>query len=121
MHKQWVLFFAWITAAGATIGSLFFSEVISLEPSDLGWYQRICMYPLAWILGVAFYKKFYGIVTYVFPFTLIGTALAGMLAIRAKPGEYSIGLGPINVPFLSLAAFGTLTLLLLWLWNKRTR
>ncbi len=37
----------------ATAGSLYFSEVAGFEPCTLCWYQRIAMYPLVVILGVA--------------------------------------------------------------------
>jgi disulfide bond formation protein DsbB len=44
---------AWIVAALATVGSLYFSEVAAFAPCTLCWYQRIAMYPLVVILGVA--------------------------------------------------------------------
>lgn len=40
-------------AAGATGGSLWFSEVAGFPPCDLCWYQRIAMYPLFLVLGLA--------------------------------------------------------------------
>ena len=44
-------------AAVAMVGSLIFSLVYDLVPCDLCWYQRIAMYPLVLILGVAAYRK----------------------------------------------------------------
>ena len=38
---------AFVVAAVATAGSLYFSEVAHFTPCRLCWYQRICMYPLA--------------------------------------------------------------------------
>ena len=43
---------AWIVAALATAGSLYFSEVAGFVPCTLCWYQRIAMYPLVVVLGV---------------------------------------------------------------------
>jgi disulfide bond formation protein DsbB len=44
---------AWLVAAVATGGSLWFSEVAGFEPCRLCWIQRACMYPLTMILAVA--------------------------------------------------------------------
>jgi disulfide bond formation protein DsbB len=45
-----LLYVAWVVALIATLGSLFFSEVMKLPPCSLCWYQRIFMYPLAIII-----------------------------------------------------------------------
>ena len=44
---------AWLVALLATVGSLYFSEIAGFVPCTLCWYQRIAMYPLVVILGVA--------------------------------------------------------------------
>ena len=44
---------AWVVAILATAGSLYFSEVAGFVPCTLCWYQRIAMYPLVVILGLA--------------------------------------------------------------------
>ena len=41
------LWCAFVVAAIATAGSLFFSEIAHFVPCELCWYQRICMYPLS--------------------------------------------------------------------------
>src|SRR5437899_315653 len=41
------LWLAFVVAAVATGGSLFFSEIAHFVPCELCWYQRICMYPLS--------------------------------------------------------------------------
>lgn len=43
---------AWLVAAIATAGSLWFSEGPGFPPCELCWYQRIAMYPLVVVLGV---------------------------------------------------------------------
>lgn len=43
---------AWLVAAIATGGSLWFSEVAGFPPCILCWYQRIAIYPLVVVLGV---------------------------------------------------------------------
>ena len=51
--RQWNLLFAcWLVVGTATLGSLFFSEVMQRTPCVLCWYQRIAMFPLVFILTV---------------------------------------------------------------------
>jgi hypothetical protein len=45
-----------ITAV-ATAGSLWMSEVAGYPPCELCWYQRIAMYPLPVVLGVAAWRR----------------------------------------------------------------
>lgn len=42
-----------LVAAGATAASLWFSEGAGLPPCELCWYQRIAMYPLVVVCGLA--------------------------------------------------------------------
>ncbi|MCS0543365.1 disulfide bond formation protein B, partial [Aeromonas veronii] len=55
------LFIAFAAALISTLGSLYFSEIQKFVPCELCWYQRIFMYPLAIILGIAIFKKNYNI------------------------------------------------------------
>ena len=41
---------AFVVAAIATGGSLFFSQIANFPPCELCWFQRICMYPLSILL-----------------------------------------------------------------------
>ena len=41
----------------ATIGSLIMSVYFSFPPCDLCWYQRMFMYPIAFVSGLALFKK----------------------------------------------------------------
>ncbi|CDQ40699.1 MULTISPECIES: disulfide oxidoreductase [Virgibacillus] len=52
-----LLMLIWAQALIAMLGSLFFSEIIGYEPCELCWYQRILMYPLVIIYGIAAYKR----------------------------------------------------------------
>ena len=49
--------FAWIVAAVTTLGSLYYSEHAGFIPCELCWYQRILMYPLVIVLGVAALRR----------------------------------------------------------------
>jgi disulfide bond formation protein DsbB len=48
---------AWLVAIAATVGSLYFSEVRQFVPCTLCWWQRIFMYPLVVVLGVATFRQ----------------------------------------------------------------
>ena len=66
-----------LVAGLATAGSLWFSEVADFPPCELCWYQRIAMYPLLLVLGLAAVRRDPGIRPY-------GLALAGAgLAVSA--------------------------------------
>lgn len=56
-QKEQALLIVWTISLIATIGSLFYSEVIGYEPCELCWVQRIFMYPLIIIYGTALVKK----------------------------------------------------------------
>src|SRR5688500_635119 len=58
---------AFFIALFATFGSLFLSEIAHLVPCKLCWYQRICMYPLTVILGIAALKNDLNVKRYVLP------------------------------------------------------
>jgi len=48
---------AFLVALGATLGSLYLSEVAHFTPCVLCWYQRAAMYPLAVVLGLAAWRR----------------------------------------------------------------
>lgn len=52
-----LLLLIWVQAFVAMAGSLFYSEAMGYVPCELCWYQRILMYPLVVIYGVAAIKK----------------------------------------------------------------
>ena len=61
---------AWGAALVATLGSLYFSFILKLEPCLLCWYQRIFMFPLVVIIGVGIYRKDIGLAAYVLPLSI---------------------------------------------------
>ena len=71
-----LLYLAWIVALIATVGSLFFSEVMDLPPCILCWYQRIAMYPLVVIIGVGIVTRDRRMKNYALPVCLIGLAIS---------------------------------------------
>src|SRR5699024_8376374 len=55
--EEIILLLIWIQSLVAVFGSLFYSEVMGYVPCELCWIQRIFMYPLVIIYGVAAFKK----------------------------------------------------------------
>jgi disulfide bond formation protein DsbB len=134
MLQKYGLYFAWLLACIATLGSLYYSEIRHLEPCHLCWYQRIMVYPLTIILGIAAYNGFYRIVPYVLPLLVIGMIIATYQVIIQEVPEWqpidlcgagpncdekiNIGLGFISMPMLSLANFAAMFLLLVQTWRS---
>lgn len=67
---------AWLVAAVATAGSLYFSEIAPYVPCRLCWFQRICMYPLAVVLVVGLVLRDTRARWYAAPFVVVGAPLA---------------------------------------------
>jgi disulfide bond formation protein DsbB len=118
---------AWLMALVATLGSLYFSEVAHFIPCELCWYQRIAMYPLAVILGIAAWRRDTAIRRYVIPVAAVGGVISAYhYLIQHFPdlsaGTCDIGIpcsaawvwkfGLVSIPFMALASFGTIITLL---------
>src|SRR3954470_11353118 len=67
---------AWIVATVTTLGSLYYSEHAGFVPCELCWYQRIVMYPLVIVLGVAWLRRDRRAWMTVLPFVVIGAPLS---------------------------------------------
>lgn len=111
---------AWVVAVLAMIGSLYFSEIARYDPCRLCWYQRIAMYSLAIILGIAAFRRDDGIRIYGQALAAIGAVIATYhLALEWVPAldTGACGTGPactviwfrmfgfVSIPFLALSAF----------------
>jgi disulfide bond formation protein DsbB len=69
----WLVF---AIAAVATAGSLWLSGGAGFTPCTLCWYQRIAMYPLALILGIAAWRRDRSVRVYVIPLAAIGAVVS---------------------------------------------
>lgn len=120
---------AWIIALTATVGSLFFSEVMDLPPCVLCWYQRIAMYPLVLIIGGGILMRDGRMKFYALPVCLIGLAIAvyhnllyyGLIPESITPCAEGISctsrqiewLGFVTIPLMALTAFAGIALCLI--------
>lgn len=67
---------ATLVAGVATAGSLYLSLGLGLVPCELCWYQRVLMYPLVVVLGVAAAEHRAGVRRTVLPLSMLGTGVA---------------------------------------------
>ncbi|MBH0156179.1 disulfide bond formation protein B [Fictibacillus sp. 5RED26] len=125
------LLIAWIASIVSMVGSLFFSEVMKFVPCNFCWYQRILMYPLVILLGVAFYQQDHKVTRYVLPLSIMGIIVSGYhYALQKIPalkafevctsgipcsGQYINWLGFITIPLLAFVGFTTITICMLWM------
>jgi disulfide bond formation protein DsbB len=73
-------------AAVATGGSLYLSEVAGYLPCALCWYQRIAMYPLTIVLGVAALRRDRQVWRTAVPLASVGAAISVWhIAIERNP------------------------------------
>jgi disulfide bond formation protein DsbB len=70
------LWAAFVVAALATGGSLFFSEIAHFVPCELCWYQRICMYPLSLLTLFAAAHADYRVARYLLPIPVVGAGVS---------------------------------------------
>ena len=132
--QKYGLYLAWLVAMTATLGSLYFSEIRGFVPCELCWIQRIFMYPLSIILGIAVFTDDRTVKKYVLPLTVIGGFISLYhYLVQKVPGfadikpcvqgvpcsaQYINWLGFVTIPFLALTAFTLITVLL---WNVKKR
>ena len=70
------LWAAFLVAAIATGGSLFFSEIAHFVPCELCWYQRICMYPLSILTLFLAYHGDHRAARYLLPLPVVGAGVS---------------------------------------------
>jgi len=71
LHR-YSLYLAWVLALIGTLGSLYFGEIMNLPICTLCWFQRIFLFPLVWILGVAAFVHDHRVRIYAAPLAFIG-------------------------------------------------
>ena len=70
------LWAAFVVAAIATGGSLFFSQIAGFPPCELCWFQRICMYPLSILLLLMAWNNDNRAARYLFPLPIVGAGVS---------------------------------------------
>lgn len=136
LGQRWAfLLLAWLLALVSTLASLFFSEVMQMQPCVLCWYQRIAMFPLVIVLGIGVYLQDRGSILYALPLAAAGWLIAGYHVLLYN-GWIPEGLQPcskgvscakvdlqlagfVTIPLLSLVAFTVVIALLVAARSQR--
>lgn len=108
-----------LVAVGASLGSLYLSEVANYVPCELCWYQRIAMYPMAVLLPLAAWRKDPNGLVYAGALAAVGLVIAGYhIQLQLFPEQSSFcavanpctaspakALGALTIPQMSALAF----------------
>lgn len=110
-------------ASGATLGSLALSEIFDQVPCELCWYQRIFMYPLPLLIGLAITRKSRDLSLGAAGLASLGALVSSYhLVVQWVPGTGSCDLdnpcsarildflGFVSTPAMALAAFIAISL-----------
>ena len=124
---------AWSLASLATLGSLFYSEVSNFIPCTYCWYERILMYPLVLILGIAVIRKDENAWIYGAPLSIIGIIVSiyhyqlqifpdqnsiSCSGEASCAGKWILEFGFVTMPFMAFSTFLLISVLLLLNRNK---
>jgi disulfide bond formation protein DsbB len=128
VRRETLAYAAWVIALLATVGSLFFSEVMGLPPCLLCWYQRIAMYPLVLIIATGIVMRDARMRAYALPLCLLGLGVAvyhnllyyGFIPETLTPCSEGAScterqiewFGFVTIPLMGLASFVALALCL---------
>jgi disulfide bond formation protein DsbB len=124
-----IVLLCFLVASVATLGSLFFSEVMEFVPCSMCWYQRIFMYPLVLIFLANLLYPDEKVFKYSMLLVVTGLAFSiyhnllmfGIIPESVVPcrsgvpcsTEYINWFGFVTIPFLSLVSYVMLLVLLL--------
>ncbi|RXJ82004.1 disulfide oxidoreductase [Arcobacter sp. F2176] len=129
-----LILLSFIISLVATLGSLFFSEVMQFIPCSMCWYQRIFMYPLVLIFLINLLYPEDKIFKYTFVLICIGLLFSiyhnllmfGIISedmvpcVQGVPCStvYINWFGFITIPFLSFIAYFLLFLLQIQIYKN---
>jgi disulfide bond formation protein DsbB len=120
------LWAAFVVAAIATGGSLFFSEIAHFVPCELCWFQRICLYPLSITTLLAAIAGDHRVARYLLPLPVVGAGVSvyhllvengvveqAKACLASAPGgcatKWINEFGFMTIPTLALTAAALLT------------
>lgn len=98
-------------SGGAMAASLYYSESVGFIPCEFCWYQRIAMYPLAVLLGIAVASR-----SRIQPRFLLGLAGIGLALsiyhyqLQLFPDQHGACSGPVSCTGKYVEEFGMITI-----------
>ncbi len=129
---KWGILFAFLISLASALSSLFYSEIAGFPPCDFCWYQRIFMYPLVILLGLALIKRDNSIVDYTLSLSVVGFLISlyhnfiyyynnGLNANCQILGKgvscvkrYVFEFGYITIPMMAITAFSLVIIFLIF-------
>jgi disulfide bond formation protein DsbB len=125
--RKIVLPFGFVVSFGGVFLTLFYSQVLHYAPCDLCWYQRVFLYPQAFLFAYAWWRKDLAVLPYTLLLSVVGFVIAlyhHMLQIGydlmkpcstapfavdcSKPSFIEFGF--VTFPFMAVVLFGFLAL-----------
>ena len=124
------MLFSFLVAFTSTAGSLFYSDIAGFDPCKLCWFQRIFMYPMVLLLGMALWKKDKKIMDYCLGLSILGAPIAAyhyLLQLDVVPAlpcsavgysaacsqTFVLTFGYITIPMMALTGFVMIIILCL--------
>ncbi|ASD30706.1 disulfide formation protein [Chlamydia abortus] len=130
--RNYALYFAWLISCTGTVMSIYYSYLLNIEPCVLCYYQRICLFPLSVILGIATYREDDLVKIYALPLSIMGMLIAvyqiclqeiaGMtidICGRVSCSTKLFIFGFITIPMASALAFCAISCLLILSDSKK--
>lgn len=120
----------------ASLMTLFYSDVLGVEPCPLCWWQRIFLYPQILLAGIAAWKKDASVTLYLIPLSIAGFLVALYHhALQMLPGSGlpcpAVGVscaqrilfefGYITFPLMAVTLFAFLILIALFVRSGRAQ
>jgi disulfide bond formation protein DsbB len=120
---------AFLLALSASLFSLVYSEIINFAPCYLCWYQRVFMFPLVFLFGIALWIKDRQVIKYVLALASVGFVISvyqnffyyfgesanipcdasGVSCYQKLISEFG---GYISIPMLALTSFFAILVLI---------
>lgn len=124
---RYAVVLGFLISLATVLGSLFYSEIMGFEPCILCWWQRIALFPLLVLFGVAWYKGDRRVFGYAVPLAVLGGIVAVYNSYIQWGGSpfipcdvtgscaklYVYAYGYVTLPTMSLSVVA-LVLLLAW-------
>lgn len=131
----WAVWIAFVLALAASAMTLYYSEVLGIEPCSLCWWQRIFIYPQVVLFAIALYKRDLSVTAYSLALSLIGLAFAAYHhALQILPSgtlpcpaqgvscaqRFVFEFGYITFPLMAATLFAFLIVLMLFVRSKKS-
>ena len=115
LMKRYSFYAAWLIAALASSISLYYSEILAIDPCKLCWFQRVFLLPLPIILFPLIFNQKRDLIPYILPLPLIGFLTALYQMIIRPSCCFS---DPIH-PIFGLLTFLSISALLIYSINNK--